>query len=64
MNKELLTLEEVSELLRLPRNRLVVLARKGELPAYRLLGRWRFEQKEIESWLENNRVKPSMGLVK
>lgn len=55
---ELLTVDELAELLRLSRNRIILMARNGDLPALRLDGRLRFEATEIEDWLRQNRVRP------
>ena len=51
---EILTADELSELLRLPKGKIVVLARRGEIPAFTLLGKLRFSANEIEEWLKQN----------
>jgi len=48
---ELLTPDEVGELLRLSANRVVVLARRGEIPFLTIDGHVRFDAKDIEDWL-------------
>jgi excisionase family DNA binding protein len=55
---ELLTTDELAEILRLPRNRVILMARRGEIPALLLCGKLRFEANEVEAWLKQNRVKP------
>lgn len=55
---ELLTVDELAELLRLSRTRIVLMARHGDLPALLLAGRFRFDVIEIEDWVKQNRVKP------
>lgn len=57
---ELLTTDELSEILRLSRSRIVLMAKRGEIPAVMLSGRLRFDASEIEKWVNGNRIrKPS-----
>jgi excisionase family DNA binding protein len=53
---ELLTVDELSELLRVSRNRVLIMVRRGEIPALRVLGRLRFSADEIDQWLNANRL--------
>jgi excisionase family DNA binding protein len=55
---ELLTVDELAEILRLTRNRVVRMARNGEMPAVVLDGRLRFDSIEIENWVRQNRINP------
>lgn len=57
---ELLTVDELSELLKISRNRLILMARRGEIPAFSVDGRLRFDGDEVEKWLKRNRV-PDRG---
>lgn len=52
---EILTPEEVGELLRLSANRVVVLARRGELPYLMIDGHIRFDARDVEDWLRYQR---------
>lgn len=52
---EILTPEEVGELLRVPANRVIALARRGELPYLTIDGRMRFSADDIEDWLKYQR---------
>jgi excisionase family DNA binding protein len=52
---EILTPDEVAELLRLSANRIMVLARRGEIPYLTIDGRMRFDAKDIEDWLRYQR---------
>ena len=56
---ELLTVDELSELLKISRNRLILMARRGEVPAFSIAGRLRFDAGEIEQWVKRRRVKPT-----
>jgi len=52
---EILTPDEVCELLRLSANRVVVLARRGEIPFLTIDGHVRFDAKDVEDWLRYQR---------
>lgn len=47
---DILTAQEVAAMLKLPMQRVVVLARRGELPAKKLGKEWRFKASEIVKW--------------
>jgi excisionase family DNA binding protein len=53
---EILTPEEVGELLRLPSNKVVLLARRGELPFVILDGRMRFDANDLEDWIKARKI--------
>jgi len=52
---EILTPNEVAELLRLSSNRVLLLARRGEIPHLLIDGRMRFDAAEIEDWVKVHR---------
>jgi excisionase family DNA binding protein len=52
---EILTADEVGELLRISPNRVMLLTRRGELPFLRIDGRIRFEARDVEDWLRSQR---------
>jgi excisionase family DNA binding protein len=54
---ELLTTDEVAELLRISRNQVVLMAKRGELPAVSVLGKLRFDANELEAWLKERRLR-------
>lgn len=54
---ELLTPIDVAELLRLSVNRVLLMARRGEIPCLHVDGRVRFDADEIEGWLKSRRSK-------
>ena len=47
---DILTAQEAAEVLKLPLKRIIVLARRGELPAKKLGKEWRFKASEIVKW--------------
>jgi len=52
---EILTADEVGELLRLSPNKVVLLARRGEIPFLTIDGRLRFDARDVEDWLRSHR---------
>jgi excisionase family DNA binding protein len=55
MSIEILTAPELAELLKLPTNRVLIMARRGEIPSLSIGGRIRFDASEIETWLAFHR---------
>ena len=49
----ILTLEEVADYLRLPKETVEQQAKKGHLPARRIDGTWRFLKSAIDDWLRS-----------
>ena len=45
-----MTLEQVIEFLKMPKDQVENLARKGDLSASLILGKWRFSRSSVESW--------------
>jgi len=53
--EELLTVEQVQELLKVGRTFAYSLVRSGELPSYRIGRLLRIRRRDVEHWLENQR---------
>ena len=54
-NKDKLwTVKDVAEYLQLDEHTIYRMARKGEIPAYKIAGKWRFKKEMIEEWLNKN----------
>ena len=51
---EIFTPDEVGELLRISPNRVMLLARRGEIPHLKI-GRVRFDARDVEDWLRSQR---------
>ena len=50
--EKLMTVKEVAEYLRLDEHTIYRMARKGEIPAFKIAGQWRFKRDLIEKWLK------------
>lgn len=48
---EILTLDEVAAYLKAGKRTVYRLAQKGEIPAFKLGGTWRFRHSELDSWI-------------
>jgi excisionase family DNA binding protein len=57
---EILTLEEVAAYLKAGKRTVYRLAQKGDIPAFKLGGTWRFRRSELDSWIAEgiNKKKP------
>jgi excisionase family DNA binding protein len=55
---ELLNVDEVATLLQVSRTKVILMAKNGDIPAYMLLGKLRFDADEIASWLKKLRIQP------
>ena len=57
---EILTLDEVAAYLKAGKRTVYRLARKGEIPAFKLGGTWRFRRSELDLWIAEsiNKKKP------
>jgi putative molybdopterin biosynthesis protein len=53
--EELMTVEQVQELLKVGRTFAYSLVRSGELPSYRIGRLLRIRRRDVEHWLENQR---------
>lgn len=48
---EILTLEEVATFLKAGKRTIYRLAQKGDIPAFKLGGTWRFRRSELDQWI-------------
>ena len=58
MNKELsdiLTIEELSIYLKIPKSTLYKLVREGKIPSQKVGRHWRFRKEAIDRWLDETR---------
>jgi len=54
----LITINELSEYLKIKKSTLYSWASSGLIPSYKLNGVLRFEKDEIEEWIKKNKAKP------
>jgi excisionase family DNA binding protein len=56
MPDEILTLPEVAKLLKVAEKTVYTMAQKGELPAFKVRGQWRFKRTDLDQWIEQQKV--------
>jgi excisionase family DNA binding protein len=49
---EILTLPEVAQLLKVAEKTVYTMAQKGELPAFKVGGQWRFRRADLDAWID------------
>lgn len=52
MSDEILTVQEVAALLKVADKTVYTMAQKGEIPAFKVRGQWRFRRTDIDTWIE------------
>jgi excisionase family DNA binding protein len=55
MPDEILTLPEVAQLLKVAEKTVYTMAQKGQLPAFKVRGQWRFTRIDIHHWIEQQK---------
>lgn len=56
MVDEILTLPEVAQLLKVAEKTIYTMAQKGEVPAFKVRGQWRFKATDLDNWIEAQKV--------
>ena len=52
MTDEILTLPEVAQLLKVAEKTVYTMAQKGDLPAFKVGGPWRFRRTALDTWID------------
>jgi excisionase family DNA binding protein len=56
MTDPILTLPEVAVLLKVAEKTVYTMARKGQIPAFKVRGQWRFKYDDIEQWIDGQKA--------
>lgn len=51
MSDEILTVQEVAALLKVADKTVYTMAQRGELPAFKVRGQWRFRRSDLNAWI-------------
>jgi excisionase family DNA binding protein len=51
MSDEILTVQEVAALLKVADKTVYTMAQRGEIPAFKVRGQWRFRRADIDTWI-------------
>ena len=52
-DRELMTIEEIADYLRVKKRTVYEWLKKGKIPAIKTVGQWRFKKTQIDHWLES-----------
>jgi excisionase family DNA binding protein len=55
MIEDILTIKEVAEYLKVAEKTAYRLAAEGRLPGFKVGGSWRFKQKDVAAWIEDQK---------
>ena len=56
MTDPILTLPEVAILLKVAEKTVYTMAQRGQLPAFKVRGQWRFKRSDLEQWIEDQKA--------
>jgi len=56
---EVITLPNVARLLKVAEKTVYTMAQKGELPAFKVRGQWRFKRADLDQWIEQQKDVPA-----
>jgi len=56
MTDPILTLPEVAGLLKVAEKTVYTMARKGQIPAFKVRGQWRFKHDDIDRWIDEQKA--------
>ena len=59
MPDEILTLAEVAQLLKVADKTVYTMAQRGEIPAFKVRGQWRFKRADLDQWIERQKAAQS-----
>jgi excisionase family DNA binding protein len=56
MEDPILTLPEVAVLLKVAEKTVYTMAQKGQIPAFKVRGQWRFKRDDIDAWIDDQKA--------
>jgi len=54
-----MTVHDVAGYLNVDEKTVYRLAQRGQLPGFKVAGTWRFKRDDIETWIEQHKVRPA-----
>jgi len=55
MTDKWLTIDQIADYLQVSKEKIYKICQKGKMPASKLGGQWRFDRREIDTWLRKQR---------
>lgn len=62
MSDEILTVQEVAALLKVADKTVYTMAQRGEMPAFKVRGQWRFRRADIDAWIQTQTAARRVGV--
>ena len=56
MSDPILTLPEVAVLLKVAEKTVYTMAQRGQIPAFKVRGQWRFKHDDIDQWIDEQKA--------
>ena len=56
MEKEIMTIEEAANYLKIGKRSIYKLAKEGKIPGKKILNKWRFEKESLRRWVSEIKV--------
>ena len=56
MSDPILTLPEVAVLLKVAEKTVYTMAQKGQIPAFKVRGQWRFKNDDLDAWMDEQKA--------
>uniref|UniRef100_UPI0040472140 methylation-associated defense system helix-turn-helix domain-containing protein MAD1 n=2 Tax=Yoonia sp. TaxID=2212373 RepID=UPI0040472140 len=64
MKDPILTLPEVAVLLKVAEKTVYTMAQKGQIPAFKVRGQWRFKHDDIDAWIDDQKAAAKANIGK
>lgn len=64
MPDPILTLPEVAVLLKVAEKTVYTMAQKGQIPAFKVRGQWRFKHDDIDAWIDDQKAAAKANIGK
>jgi len=55
-NEEVLKIKDIAALLKVGEKTVYSMTQSGELPGFKVRGQWRFTRKDIDEWIEQQKI--------
>mgnify|MGYP001072590629 FL=1 len=64
MADPILTLPEVAVLLKVAEKTVYTMAQKGQIPAFKVRGQWRFKHDDLDAWIDEQKAATKANIGK
>ena len=64
MSDPILTLPEVAVLLKVAEKTVYTMAQKGQIPAFKVRGQWRFKHDDLDAWIDEQKAATKANIGK